>query len=358
MDATDRERNQFRIGNAVNSALALSNRERAELFSATAQKLGFSNEAIAEKDFWVCWTLGQVFQGIPGIGDHLVFKGGTSLSKVYRAINRFSEDVDITVGRELLGFDSDEHDPEKAANKSQAKKKIEELAAACGRWVAGDFKTQLESRTRDAIGSGAWKYSVDETDELTLIFQYPSVLPTPVEDSYISRVVRIECGAKADLWPVTKATITPYVAEAYSRITDASVSVRALAIERTFWEKATILHAEAHRPKEKLFTKNYSRHYADTVALADHEGGKRALQDSGLRARVVAFKEAFYRNSWTNFATAIPGTFKLLPAPDHVGTLERDYERMRREMYYGPSLEWAEILEKLHILKSEIDRSG
>ena len=91
MDATDRERNQFRIGNAVNSALALSNRERAELFSATAQKLGFSNEAIAEKDFWVCWTLGQVFQGIPGIGDHLVFKGGTSLSKVYRAINRFSE---------------------------------------------------------------------------------------------------------------------------------------------------------------------------------------------------------------------------------------------------------------------------
>ena len=136
----------------MNSALALSNRERAELFSATAQKLGFSNEAIAEKDFWVCWTLGQVFQGIPGIGDHLVFKGGTSLSKVYRAINRFSEDVDITVGRELLGFDSDEHDPEKAANKSQAKKKIEELAAACGRWVAGDFKTQLESRTRDAKG--------------------------------------------------------------------------------------------------------------------------------------------------------------------------------------------------------------
>jgi hypothetical protein len=266
--------------------------------------------------------------------------------------------VDITVGRELLGFDSDEHDPEKAANKSQAKKKIEELAAACGHWIAGDFKTQLESRTRNAIGSGAWKYSVDETDELTLIFQYPSVLPAPIGDSYISRVVRIECGAKADLWPVTKATITPYVAEAYPSITDASVPVRALAIERTFWEKATILHAEAHRPKEKLFTKNYSRHYADTVALADHEGGKRALQDSGLRTRVVAFKEAFYRNSWTNFAAAIPGTFKLLPAPDHVGTLEGDYQRMRREMYYGPSLEWAEIQGKLRILQSEINLSG
>jgi|CZKI01.1.fsa_nt_gi hypothetical protein len=342
----------------MNSVLALSDRERAELFSATARKLGFSNEAIAEKDFWVCWTLGQLFQGIPGIGDHLVFKGGTSLSKVYRAINRFSEDVDITVGRELLGFDSDEHAPEKAANKSQAKKKTEQLVAACGRWVAGDFKTQLESRTRDAIGSGPWKYSVDDTDELTLLFRYPSALPTPIGGSYISRVVRIECGAKADLWPVTTAIITPYVAEAYPRITDTSVPVRALAIERTFWEKATILHAEAHRPKEKLFTKNYSRHYADMAALADHEGGKRALADSGLRTHVVAFKEAFYRNSWTNFATAIPGTFNLLPAPDHLGALEGDYQRMRREMYYGPSLEWAEILRRLGTLKDEINSSG
>lgn len=358
MDATDRERDQCRIENAMNSVLAISDRERAELFIATAQKLGFSNEAIAEKDFWVCWILGQLFQGIPGIGDHLVFKGGTSLSKVYRAINRFSEDVDITVGRELVGFDGDERDPEKAPNKSQARKRLEELTAACGRWIAGDFKVLLEARTRDTIGAGTWKYSVDETDELTLLFQYPSVLPAPTGDPYIPRVVRIECGAKADLWPVTEATITPYVAEAYPSITDASVPVRALAIERTFWEKATILHAESHRPKEKLFTKNCSRHYADTAALADHEGGKRALQDSDLRQRVVAFKEAFYRNSWTNFATAVPGTFKLLPAPDHLDTLENDYRRMRREMYYGPSLEWAQILERLRTLKDEIDRPG
>jgi predicted nucleotidyltransferase component of viral defense system len=98
----------------VNSVLRLSGRERVELFSATAQKLGFSNEAIAEKDFWVCWILKQLFQEIPSIGDHLVFKGGTSLSKVYKAINRFSEDVDITVGRELLGFEGDKHDPETA----------------------------------------------------------------------------------------------------------------------------------------------------------------------------------------------------------------------------------------------------
>jgi hypothetical protein len=244
-----------------------------------------------------------------------------------------------------------------APNNSQARKRIEKLTVACGRWVGGDFKTQLEARTRDAIGAGVWKYSVDEADQLTLLFHYPSVLPAPIADSYVSRTVRIECGAKADLWPVTKATIVPYVVEAYPRIADASVPVRALAIERTFWEKATILHAEAHRPKEKPFTKNYSRHYADTAALADHEGGKKALQDIELRKRVVAFKEAFYRNSWTDFETAVPGTFKLLPAAEHAGVLENDYQRMRREMYYGSSLAWSEILERLRALKDEIDRS-
>jgi hypothetical protein len=72
----------------------------------------------------------------------------------------------------------------------------------------------------------------------------------------------------------------------------------------------------------------------------------------------VAFKEAFYRNSWTNFATAIPGTFNLLPAPDHLIALEGDYQRIRMEMCYGPSLEWAEILERLGTLKDEIDASA
>ena len=200
---------------------------------------------------------------------------------------------------------------------------------------------------------------MDELDEdrLTLRFNYPTVRPAPAAAAYIPRFVRIECGAKADLWPVTNAVITPYVAEAFAdRIKDAAAAMRALAAERTFWEKATILHAEAHRPAEKEPNKNYSRHYADTAALADHAAGKSALADAALRGRVVEFKEAFYRNSWSNYGAAVPGTFKLLPSAAHAAMLETDYRRMQAEMFFGPSAPWAEVLARLTALEHEINR--
>ena len=263
------------------------------------------------------------------------------------------------MGRELLGLGSDDDDPEKAPNPSQKRKRIEALQSECRRWVAGDLAGQLEEVTRVVLGPGGWAYAVDETDEdrLTLLFNYPSALPAPTAGAYIQRAVRIECGAKADAWPVKEASIKPYVAEAFpAQITGASVAVRALAVERTFWEKATILHAEAHRPADKAIKKNFSRHYADTAALADHPGGKNALQDTVLRQRVVDFKEAFYRNAWTSFTTAVPGTFRLLPAPAHVATLETDYRRTQREMYFGPSFEWAAMIAKLRELEGQINR--
>jgi hypothetical protein len=139
----------------MKTVIGLSARDRAALFSAAARTLGFGNEVIIEKDFWVCWTLQQLFNEIPAYGPHLVFKGGTSLSKVYGAIKRFSEDVDITLGRELLGLRSDDHGPEKAPNPSQKKKRTKALMSACSLWVAGDLKQQLEAKTREALGEGA-----------------------------------------------------------------------------------------------------------------------------------------------------------------------------------------------------------
>ena len=344
----------------MKTVIGLSARDREALFGATARTLGFGTDVIVEKDFWVCWILQQLFNEIPGYGPHLVFKGGTSLSKVYDAIKRFSEDVDITLGRELLGLDTDDHDPEKAPNPSQEKKRTKALMKACSQWVAGDLKRQLEAKTREALGEGGWSYAVDETDEdrLTLLFNYPSVLANPEEGAYIPRSVKIECGAKADIWPVTPASVQPYVAEAFpTRITGASVAVRALAIERTFWEKATILHAEALRPADKPFKANFARHYADTAVLADHPGGKRALADADLRKRVVAFKEVFFSNSYSNYDSAVPGTFMVLPAAAHAEALERDYRYMQREMYLGPSIEWTEVLDKLRALKDAINLS-
>ena len=96
----------------------------------------------------------------------------------------------------------------------------------------------------------------------------------------------------------------------------------------------------------------------DRAALADHPDGKCAISDTELRKRVVAFKDAFYHNSWSSYDTAVPGTFMLLPAAAHMDALERDYRHMQREMYLGPSIEWAAILEKLRVLNAAIDQTG
>ena len=180
-------------------------------------------------------------------------------------------------------------------------------------------------------------------------------MPTPLGGSYVSRVVRIECGAKADLWPVTKATITPYVAEAYPRITDTSVPVRALAIERTFWEKATILHAEYHRPAEKALPDRYSRHYYDLAMLAQSPVRAEALADLALLDQVVRHKETFYPSGWARYDLARVGSLRLVPPDERRAALERDYRSMS-VMIFGQPPPFGKIIEVLATLEQEINQ--
>jgi hypothetical protein len=129
------------------------------------------------------------------------------------------------------------------------------------------------------------------------------------------------------------------------------------SIERTFWEKATILHAEARRRKEKATPARYSRHYADLAALADHETGSRALQRDDLRARVVTHKQVFFADKFARYETAVPGTFRLVPDDYRLPDLERDYQDMR-EMFYEEPPPWSQVVERLRRLETEISRAS
>lgn len=336
----------------MNSVLKLSPEQRAELYRGAAQRLGFG-EVIVEKDFWVCWTLQQLFT-LPGIGEHLLFKGGTSLSKVWRAVARFSEDIDVSLTREWLGF-TGERDPERAGSGKQQRARIEELAAACAAKVGAELLPALRERATQALGTTGWALVVDPDDAQTLRFTYPSALPAGSPESYIRREVKIECGARSDAWPAEERVIVPYVAEAVSAINDAAVNLRVLNIERTFWEKATILHAEAHREAAKPMPVRYARHYADLAALADHASAAQAIADDALRARVVAHKQVFFASAWARYETAVPGTFRLVPDDYRLGPLEADYRDMR-EMYFGEPRPWPEIVKRLRMLETAINR--
>lgn len=315
--------------------------DRADLFSATASRRRLRLEII-EKDFWVCWSLKRLFTlSDPPAG--LIFKGGTSLSKVFNVIERFSEDVDLSFNRADLGFGG-EHDPLHAPSGKKARQWREALTETCRRVIHEQLLPQLTATFAEVIGEppGAlWWLELDpeDTSQQTLLFHYPSGgKPREVEEpGYIKPYVRLEIGARADHWPSLQATIMPYAAEEFPRpFRDPTCSVKVLAAERTFWEKATLLHAWHHTPPDKPFRDRQSRHYYDVVRLFEKGIGKEALRDTNLLLKVAEHKDVFFPAASAKYEEARPGTLRLVPPPARLPELEQDYRKMQEMIFTDP----------------------
>jgi hypothetical protein len=218
--------------------------KRAEVFAETADRKGLS-EAIVEKDFWVCWILKQLFS-IDALSGRLLFKGGTSLSKVFHAINRFSEDIDLAVDYAALGFVGDRDPRQDSISKTKRSVILAEMMDACQRYIGTEFIQALEKRCREVLGPpDAWSLAVSEQDPNVVRFRYPR--STGKSLAYVSPQVVLELGTHAEFVPHDRFTIRSFAAEEFPNVVvDGDVGVVALLAKRTFWEKATILHAEPH----------------------------------------------------------------------------------------------------------------
>lgn len=211
--------------------------DRADLFLTTAQRLGAPLINI-EKDFWVCWTLNALYHRLPKGGPRLLFKGGTSLSKAYDIINRFSEDIDVTVFRDDLGHPAT---PAELATLSNKKRKaaLDAIAEDCRAYITTDMLASVsELLIEDTKGEG--RVEVDETDPSgqTLLVWYPRVDAS--DTGYVQAAIKIESGAKSALDPNKPRTITPYIAEDVATLDLAVPSVTTIDAERTFWDKVVI----------------------------------------------------------------------------------------------------------------------
>lgn len=327
--------------------LTLTPHERLEVLDAVARQLGVA-PSILEKDYWVCRTLGALF-ALPELGGHLVFKGGTSLSKVYRLIERFSEDVDVSVHREFLGF-GPSADPEAATGKEQ-RRRLAALQAACAQCVGTRLQPALDAAMREQIGTNnGWSISLAQEDPQTLLFFYPQAGVANL--AYIQPSVRIEFGARSDHWPAERREIRSFIGEALVQPMG-QATVQALTAERTFWEKATLLHAEAHRELTKPMPARYARHYHDLARIAQSPVADRALADVALRRRVVAHKRVYFPSAWAHYELALPATFRLLPPPSRVAELNQDHQSMR-QMFFSPPPEMADVLNTLARLEERI----
>lgn len=330
----------------MDSVLQLTPQQRSELFIAAAQKSGI-DVAVLEKDFWVCWTLKELFS-LRVIGQHLIFKGGTSLSKIFKVINRFSEDIDVSIERGFLGYGG-ANEPEAGASNKEKQRRVEALMATCQQKIATELMPALNSTIQAKIPrTDQWSLRADETDpdKQTLLFDYPSSLP-PAESGYVRRSVKIEMGARADHWPCETKPVTPYVAEQFPQgFRQAACEVKVLSVERTFWEKATILHAEFHRPESKPAPVRLSRHYCDFYELIRKGVAPRAATQLELLERVAQHKNLFFKSSWAKYGEAVKGTLKIMPPEYRIAALRADYTSMR-EMFFGEPPKFDSILELL-----------
>ncbi len=309
-------------------------------FEQTASTLGLDEGSI-EKDFWVCWVLRELF-ALPDLGQHLTFKGGTSLSKGWQLIKRFSEDIDIVIDRTALKVE-----PPDAAEISgkERDRRLEKLQAACQAHIRDVLAPSFERRLRERLPAQVtWSLSFDpdDSDRQTLLFAYPAI---SAQRAYVQPRVKIELGARSDTDPSQTPTIRSYLAEAFpGELRNPSFPVRTVAPERTFWEKAMLLHEEAHRKASAGPKLRLARHYYDLWCLIEAGVAATAMATPGLFERVAAHRSVFFRRKKEAQKSLRQGSLVLLPAADHRAAWEEDYETMRETHFMGEPPSFIEIL--------------
>jgi hypothetical protein len=321
----------------------LPENDRRDLFRAAAQKMRV-HEAIVEKDFWVCWALDYLFHDYSS-KDRLVFKGGTSLSKAFGAIERFSEDIDLILDWKLLGYSEEEPWQERSATKQDAFGKESNRRTAD--FLAQDFVPTIYQGLSQRIGR---TLEVEARDQDVLI-TYPAAFSLVA----IQPQIRLEIGPMAAWVPNEQRTIRPYASDHYPDFfKQAGTSICTIVAERTFWEKATILHQEAHRGPDKPLPRHYSRHYYDLYRLSLLPICDNALKKIDLLQDVVQFKMRFYRCPWARYEDAKPGSLKLLPPEHHLAELKKDYQAMQA-MLFGKIPGFDEIIVQIESLEQLVN---
>ena len=320
------------MSEAFETFLALSEQDKRDVFETSASRLD-TLPSYVEKDFWVCLVLDVLYNRLPEGHPKLLFKGGTSLSKAFGLIRRFSEDIDLVVYRDDLGFEK-ERDPTIAGNLSNKKRKalFKDLQAACSDYILGDLKTALAKLINQTVKGSYVSVDEDDVDQQTLFIEYPTLYPSG-GISYVAPRVRIEAGARSALDPNLTCTVTPYVADELPDWSFAVDNIRVIAPERTYWEKLLILHGVhcGYRDAQRLPTDRdrISRHYYDVAMITATETGRSALSNIDLLDSVRNHNLIAFRQSWKRFEEAIPGSVRLVPQAALHTVIERDYGAMQ-----------------------------
>jgi len=330
----------------------LNDQDKRAYFEVASAELNIMPQLI-EKDFWVCWVLKILFS-LPSVGSHLTFKGGTSLSKCYNLIKRFSEDVDVSIERAFLTSEGS-IEPDKEQSGKENQRRLERLKQACQEKVSETIIPELSDKINSVLsGIGEWKIELDpdDQDKQTILFAFPNTV-TSNKENYNKPIIKIELGARSDHWPVETMPVAPYVSNISKEIPIKSTHVQVLGAERTFWEKATILHAINHGSKLRA---RMSRHYSDLFEMINSSIYEKALANIDLLTKVAEHKALFFKDNSARYDLAKPSSLKLLPRDDQISQLKADYRQMEQMFFEAPAA-FDDILEKLKSVELKINKT-
>ena len=331
--------------------LSLGARERADILQTVAARCGRA-AVILEKDIWVCWVLQALFS-MPD-PHPMAFKGGTSLSKVYRIIDRFSEDVDVTLDYRAF---NDGFDPfAEGASGNQIRRFNRRLKNYVARYIHDVVAPALGGAADGLAADGPHDVHIGDDGE-TIRFAYPSA----VEDlhGYVRSEVLLEFGGRNVIDPNEQHEITPDMAVLTTDLDYPAATVTVLSPARTFWEKATLVHAECHRGRLANHPERLSRHWFDLTRLAAHDVGRAALADRELLEDVVRHKKVFFHASYANYDQCLDGRLQLVPNDDQLPGLQADYDAMRAAAIVGDDAPGFDALvEEIRILEADVNRGG
>jgi hypothetical protein len=298
--------------------LQATSQDRRDVFLSAAARLGTSEQNV-EKDFWVTWTLDVLFNGLPDDHPRFLFKGGTSLSKGYGLISRFSEDIDITVFREDLGLAASVPELE-ALSRKKRQARLDAIKNTCREYIQKTLAEQFGTVVRGALAEvniepndPSVAIDPDDADGQSVLFWYPAV--TTSRDDYIRPAVKIESGAKSALDPHEDLAIVPYISHEVPRLALNAEHVTTVVAERTFWDKIVILHGVRNwfdrRGVLRGEGQRVSRHYYDVHGIFRSELGARAVADRALGADCVAHARMFFNSPDLGLDRAVGRTLRL-----------------------------------------------
>ena len=328
----------------MNRWFQIPNQTKVNAYSQIADKTGMLAFAV-EKDWWVVQTLAIVFE--MEIGEHLVFKGGTSLSKAWGLIHRFSEDIDLAVDRSFFGYEGD-------LSKRERTNLRKDTSAYISDTIFPELKQRFEQKGLLGVKFNMVEAESSDQDPRIIEIYYPNVIESP---GYLMPKVKLEIGGRSLREPFENRTFSSLIDEHYKGqlYTQDAITIPTVRPERTFLEKVFLLHEEFQRPEEKIRVDRLSRHLYDIYMLCKTDYADMAIHDKDLYTTIVEHRHRYTRVGSVDYNLHQPQTINPIPIPEFEKAWQKDYKTMQEEMIYIESPSYEDMIGAINEFVAKIN---